>query len=151
MKKVRFNMLTIRRRIFRKIWNNGLMMVFLTANIFPLITTLCVEVPVLDSNRDKTGAILYIVACLVMTLIGYALSRGGGYFISIKERKKYFPLMVFLSLFGAFIAYKTLSSVSSIEALQSMMVEGEDVTSLREEMGAGGISGVFKMFACMPY
>lgn len=75
---------------------------------------------------------------------------GGGYFISIKERKKYFLWMVVLSLFGAFIAYKTLSSVSSIEALQSMMVQGEDVTSLREEMGAGGISGVFKMFACMP-
>lgn len=70
--------MTIRRKIARKIWNNGLMLVFLAANIFPLITTLCVDVPLLDSNRDKTGAILYIVACLVMTLIGYTLSRNGG-------------------------------------------------------------------------
>jgi len=68
----------------------------------------------------------------------------------VKIKNKYFPWMAFLSLIGGFVAYKTLSSVSSMDALQSMMMGGEDVTSLREEMGAGGISGIFKMFACMP-
>jgi len=70
--------MTMRKIIIRKIWNNGLMVVFLTANIFPLITSIWIDVPLLDSNRDKSSALIYIVSCLIMTLIGYVLSRNGG-------------------------------------------------------------------------
>ena len=139
-------------------WSNGLIMVFILSSITPIITAYNIEVPLFSYNGSLFGATLYIVTACIMILYGYnTLKRnksrrvcGVGDKMRVTLNKRYKYVMCGFALFGAVVAYKTLSAVSDVYTLQNMITEGEDVSELRYEMGSGGLGGIVKMFAAMP-
>lgn len=135
------------------LWNHGLITLFLGFNILPIATALTHKSAIVNYRGDLTFALLYQSIALFAVYWGYRIGRTRtvrtGSF-DIKVGKLYFHIFSLLSLFGAYVAYANISIFASISDLQSMMIAGEDVTEIRAEAGAGGLSGILKMFGTMP-
>lgn len=132
-------------------WNHGLILVFLLFNIIPIYTVLTIKVSYWDYDSDTSLAILYILLGLLMTVIGYIPKpRKLNKIVFVNLGKKYKRVSYILCFIGAYVAYRTLTEVSDFSTLQHMIMQGEEVKELKWEMGAGGLGGIVKMFACLP-
>lgn len=136
------------------LWNHGLIFAIIFFNILPVITASAYKSDLIPYNKPITGALLFQCLSLFFIVWGYksykkdfVVLKGN---LNINVSKQYFLFMAALSLFGAFISYASLAAVTNVADLQSMVLSGDDVSDIRTEAGGGGLSGVFKMFACMP-
>ena len=140
-------------RIKYILWNHGLIFLLLFFNIIPLYTALAIKPILIDYNGNITPAILYQSMALLGIFAGYVLNPikpSQKRRIQVRVDKSFFYFLISLSFFGVFIAYKNISMFTSIGDLQSMLVEGDDISGLRAETGDGGIGGIFKMFGTVP-
>lgn len=135
------------------LWNHGLISAFVFFNAIPLVTIWTYNSKLLSQDISCIPACIYVALSILFVLFGYVTKRGSNNSnsrIEIYINYKYKYFCIFLALFGLAIAYISLTQFISSSELQTAILNGGDISEVREEAGGGGLSGVLKMFSAMP-